>query len=117
MALTATMVTIDCADPTRLAAFWSQAAGYEVQWERKDEFVILGPASGTGVRIGLQRVTEAKPGKNRVHVDWTAADREAEVSRLAGLGATVLAEHGTPGTAWTVLADPEGNEFCVAEHG
>jgi predicted enzyme related to lactoylglutathione lyase len=53
-------------------------------------------------------------GKNRVHVDFHADDREVEVRRLVGLGATVLDEQEVPGLRWTVLADPEGNEFCVA---
>ena len=60
-------------------------------------------------------VTEAR--KNRVHLDLAADDRSAEVGRLQLLGATVLAEHEVPGLAWTVLADPESKEFCVAERG
>ncbi|GAB3139216.1 VOC family protein [Micromonospora sonneratiae] len=118
MALTAHMVTIDCADPQRLAKFWADAAGYELKWQHENEFVILVPAWGEGVALGLQRVTEIRAGKNRVHVDWSADDRQAEVARLVRLGATVLQEQVTPGLAWTVLADPEGNEFCVsAAHG
>jgi predicted enzyme related to lactoylglutathione lyase len=53
-------------------------------------------------------------GKNRVHLDFHADDREVEVARLVGLGATVHGEQQVPGLRWTVLADPEGNEFCVA---
>jgi predicted enzyme related to lactoylglutathione lyase len=116
MALTAHMVTIDCADPVALAKFWSEAAGYELRWQQDDSFLMLAPASGEGVRIGLQRVAEAKPGKNRAHIDWKADDRRAEVTRLVELGASVLDEHVEPGLAWTVLADPEGNEFCVFTH-
>lgn len=116
MALTAHMVTIDCADPVGLAKFWTEAAGYEVRWQHDDDFLILGPAWGEGVRIGLQRVSDAKRGKNRVHVDWEAGDRATEVARLVDLGATVITEHVAPGLAWTVLADPEGNEFCVSAH-
>jgi predicted enzyme related to lactoylglutathione lyase len=65
--------------------------------------------------MGLQQVPEPRVGKNRVHVDFRADDREVEIRRLLGLGATVLDEQQeVPGLRWTVLADPEGNEFCVA---
>src|SRR4051812_17741612 len=103
MALTARMVTIDCADPVGLAKFWAEAAGYELQWQHEAEFLVLNPAWGDGVSIGLQRVTEPRTGKNRVHVDWAADDRPVEVGRLVGLGATVIGEHVVPGLAWTVL--------------
>jgi predicted enzyme related to lactoylglutathione lyase len=114
MALTARMVTIDCADPAGLSRFWTEATGYAVTYQDSD-YVVLAAESGDGLQLGLQRVPEPKQGKNRVHVDWTAADRSAEVSRLTGLGATVMDEHHSGGFAWTVLADPAGNEFCVAE--
>jgi predicted enzyme related to lactoylglutathione lyase len=114
MALTARMVTIDCADPIGLAKFWTEAAGYELRWQSEDDFLVLRPAWGDGVAIGLQRVVEPRSGKNRMHVDWRADDRTVEVARLVGLGATVIDEHAVPGQAWTVLADPEGNEFCVS---
>lgn len=113
MALTPKMVTIDCADPSRLAGFWSAATGLPEAWRYENEFVILGVEGG--LRLGLQRVPEAKAGKNRVHVDWSSDDRGAEVSRLVGLGATVVDEQKTPGLSWTVLRDPAGNEFCVSD--
>jgi predicted enzyme related to lactoylglutathione lyase len=80
------------------------------------EFVMLAPAGQDAVRLGLQRVPEARTGKNRVHLDLGTDDREAEVARLGSLGASVLAEHDMPGLWWTVMADPEGNEFCVGSH-
>jgi predicted enzyme related to lactoylglutathione lyase len=91
MALKPGTVTIDCVDPRTLAAVWTGAAGYRVAADH---------GSFTG--------------RNRVHIDYHAEDREAEVERLVGLGATVLDEQQVPGLRWTVLADPEGNEFCVA---
>jgi hypothetical protein len=118
MALTARMVTIDCADPGELAKFWTEAAGYEVKWQHENEYLILRPVSGDGLDIGLQRVSTPKTGKNRVHIDWSAENRLASVERLVSLGATVVAEHSVPGLAWTVLTDPAGNEFCVSgAHG
>ena len=61
------------------------------------------------------RVPVSKAGKNRVHVDLTAADREAEVARLVGLGATACSDHDEWGAVWTTMHDPEGNEFCVGQ--
>ncbi|MFF9347941.1 VOC family protein [Streptomyces sp. NPDC014734] len=73
--------------------------------------------SGTGLgrRLLFQRVPEAKTVKNRLHLDVHAGPgrRDAEVTRLEGLGAKVLREVEQPGGTWSVLADPEGNEFCV----
>ena len=62
----------------------------------------------------FQRVPEPKLAKNRVHLDFRGESMAAEVARLAGLGATILAERSLGDYAWTVLADPEGNEFCVS---
>jgi predicted enzyme related to lactoylglutathione lyase len=109
------MVTIDCADARSLAKFWTAAAGYVEADDYGGEYIVLTPAGADGgLAIGLQRVDEPRTGKNRVHIDWHVSDRTAEVARLVGLGATVLAEHSIGGFVWTVLADPEGNEFCVA---
>ena len=113
MVMTPKTVTIDCADPRRLAGFWTEAAGYKVVNDF-DMFVLLAPEAGEGINIGLQKVPEDRIGKNRVHIDWHSGDRNAEVERLAKLGATVLSEQSMPGLTWTVLADPDGNEFCVA---
>jgi predicted enzyme related to lactoylglutathione lyase len=113
MALTPHMLTIDCVNPQALAKFWTEAAGYSVgdDW---GVYVVLMPPAGS-LRLGLQRVDEPRVGKNRVHLDWHTADRAAEVRRLVDLGATVVDEHEVPGLAWTVLRDPEGNEFCVGQ--
>ncbi|MFE1785385.1 VOC family protein [Streptomyces sp. NPDC059506] len=76
------------------------------------------PGSGTGLgrRLLFQRVPEAKTSKNRLHIDVHAGPgrREAETARLESLGASVLREVDEPGGRWTVMADPEGNEFCVS---
>jgi Glyoxalase-like domain len=110
MAITPHMVTID---PAVLTKFWSEAAWHGAQWQA-DDFVILGSGQSSGVQIGLQRIPEARVGKNRVHIDWATDDRVAEVGRLTGLGARVVGAHSMPGLCWTVLADPEDNEFCVS---
>ncbi|MDX3194407.1 VOC family protein [Streptomyces sp. MN03-5084-2B] len=113
MAIRMGMITIDCADPRGLAEFWTAALGTTVANDY-GEFVILTPPPEGGPAVGLQRVPEARAGKNRVHVDFGGDDREAEVKRLVELGAKEVAEHEVPGLAWTVLVDPEGNEFCVS---
>jgi len=109
------MVTIDCAEPQQLAPFWSEALGVSIQGDYGDFVFLARPVDG-GPVLGLQRVPEPRSGKNRVHVDLSGGSRVTEVPRLVGLGARVVGEHEMPGLAWTVLADPEGNEFCVGEH-
>jgi catechol 2,3-dioxygenase-like lactoylglutathione lyase family enzyme len=109
-------LTLDCADPERLAAFWTEALGYE-RVAAVDNFVVLGPAAdAAGPKLALQGVPEPRSLKNRMHLDLWVDDIEAEAARLEGLGAKRLrdqpfAEHGLH---WIQLADPEGNEFCVA---
>lgn len=114
MSITMGGVTIDCENPRRLAEFWTKAIGYEITHDHGD-YLLLTPTDGGGY-IGLQRVPEKRTGKNRVHLDFGTNDRLAEVDRLTGLGATVVEEHTVPGLTWSVLRDPEGNEFCVGSH-
>ncbi|WP_018685948.1 VOC family protein [Actinokineospora enzanensis] len=115
MSISIAGATIDCADPRTLAAFWTQALGYEIQADYEGEFIFLAPTdpNGPSTFVGLQRVPEPKLGKNRVHLDFHTEDRPAEVARLVALGATAHGEHSVPGMTWTVLTDPENNEFCV----
>jgi hypothetical protein len=108
-------VVIDCADPRALAPFWVAALGYEQQYA-DDGWVQLRDPAGRGPRIGLQRVPEAKAGKNRVHIDLYTADEVAEAERIEGLGATRLSVSEDPDDVFIVLADPEGNEFCVCRN-
>lgn len=114
MALNIGMVTIDCADPRRLTEFWTEALDMTVVADY-GEFVLLGSRNGNGVNLGLQRVPEQRTGKNSVHIDLRGGDRTTEVRRLTESGASIVDEHTVPGFAWTVLADPEGNQFCVSE--
>ena len=108
-------VTFDAADPPRLAAFWSEATGQPIA-ESSPYFAMLEP-NEIGIRMLFIKVPEDKSAKNRMHVDFQAADREAEVERLVSLGATRHDTYDEYGVNWTTLADPEGNEFCVArEH-
>lgn len=109
-------VTFDCENPARVAEFWGAALGYTV--EVFNEFFAQA-THPEGVRPNLLfiKVPEPRTVKNRVHLDLGADDREAEIARLVGLGATRGETHRMPeaGLVWTVLQDPEGNELCVGE--
>lgn len=114
-------VTFDARQPRTLGRFWSEVIGYRVVDER-DDFVRLRAPGPRGVSHMLFiEVDDPTPGKNRVHVDLAAAEPEAEIDRLVGLGASLVDEprDGTPrwregnGIRWVVLRDPEGNEFCL----
>ena len=107
-------VVIDAHDLPGLARFWSRALGWKVLSERERE-VVIGPDEAAPVGICFMPVTDVKTVKNRVHLDLTtsADDRDAEIERLLELGATRVDIGQTGAESWTVLADPEGNEFCV----
>ncbi|WP_107656572.1 VOC family protein [Nocardia suismassiliense] len=110
-------VTIDCADPYKLASFWSDVTGWQVSDEDEvddDEALLVAPEPVPGLLF--IRVPEGKTVKNRIHFDWvpTERTRDEEVERLIGLGATLFEDHRTAdGLGWVTLRDPEGNEFCV----
>jgi hypothetical protein len=111
----------DAADPGRLARFWSAALQWEITGEEAGEVEVWPPGyhypDPVALPLVFVPVPEPKTAKNRVHLDLattSAAHQGAEVRRLLGLGAT-LADIGQGDVAWTVLADPEGNEFCVLE--
>jgi catechol 2,3-dioxygenase-like lactoylglutathione lyase family enzyme len=105
-------VTMDCRDAARVGAFWAAALGRPLDHGAASEFASIS-ADGTSPSWYFNQVPEIKSTKNRVHVDLQSDGRQAEVERLVSLGATRLADHDADGTAWTVLADVEGNEFCV----
>jgi catechol 2,3-dioxygenase-like lactoylglutathione lyase family enzyme len=106
-------VTFDCADPLRLATFWSHVTGYRPVVER-DDYVALEAPDGRGVRhLLFFRVPEPKVVKSRVHVDLASKDPPSEIERLVALGATKVEYREGNGTSWTVMLDPEGNEFCL----
>jgi predicted enzyme related to lactoylglutathione lyase len=111
-------LVLDCADPERLAAFWAPALGY-VNLGDVGAYAVLVPEGRPGPKLLLQRVPEPKTVKNRMHLDIETGDVAAEAARLEDLGARrvradEIHEHGT---TWVVMADPEGNEFCVCDGG
>ena len=128
-------VTFDCAEPERVGRFWCEVLGYVVpppppgfaSWDEFDRslpadrqgsaFACVDP-TGAGPRLFFQRVPEGKTVKNRLHLDLEPVEgaRDDELARLLGHGAVEVEDHRGqygPGTGWVVLADPEGNEFCI----
>ena len=107
-------IVIDTHDLPRLAQFWTQALGWKVLSERENE-IVIGTDENAPLGVCFMPVTDRKIVKNRVHLDITTAaeDRDQEIERLLALGARRADIGQTGAESWTVLADPEGNEFCV----
>lgn len=111
------VIVIDCSDLDRSARFWAGALGYAARAAAGGGYRSLIPESGAGVEVLLQQVDDEKHEKNRLHLDLRTADLAAEVSRIVGLGAALLTSRPVQedGWRWHVLADPDGNEFCVLQ--
>lgn len=117
MTLRVETVTIDAADPWTLAAFWAELLDFEKTYEDADS-VAISPRGGGGPTLLLYANPDragggAERGKNPVHLDLAPDDRDAEVERALSLGATRVDIGQTGDESWVVLADPEGNEFCI----
>jgi predicted enzyme related to lactoylglutathione lyase len=106
-------VTFDCADPRRLSAFWSEVTGY-LPLTQRDDFAALAAPDERGVRgILFWQVPEPRTAKSRMHVDLASREPQDEIGRLVGMGATMVERREGHGASWTVMLDPEGNEFCI----
>jgi hypothetical protein len=106
-------ITFDCADPAALPRCWGQATGLPVVEEPQPGY----PDSAVGEgrpRLYFVRVPEGKIVKNRLHLDIMPSDRtqDEEIARLTRLGAAIVSDR-RPDVGWVIMADPEGNEFCV----
>ena len=108
-------VSVDCADPYKLCQFWSEVTGKPIPDEDQPGNDEVGFDLGNGTSLLFLRVPEPKTVKNRLHLCLQPdIPRDEEVERILALGATLVADRRNPdGTGWAVLADPEGNEFCV----
>ena len=106
-------IVVDCAEHGAVVEFWAVALGYERR-DVNDQYVGLVPPEPGRSPILFQKVPEPKVVKNRVHLDLRGEVMADEVARLRGLGATFVAERSLGEIRWTVMEDPEGNEFCVA---
>ena len=113
MALTLGMVTTDTTDARSLAGWWAEQTGAEVSDQFGGGFIVLSGGS-LPIILAFQQVDDPSPGKNRLHLDLTAADLDGEVDRLVAAGATLVEKRGDENFRWTTLKDPAGNEFCVA---
>jgi predicted enzyme related to lactoylglutathione lyase len=110
-------LVVDCFDLERAADFWTKILGYARAGEPEGQYQSLVPSDGSGVEILLQRVPEVKDTKNRLHLDLRTRDLAVEVARVRALGASVLTQEPIleDGWTWHILADPDGNEFCVTQ--
>ena len=111
-------LVVDCRDPEPLAAFWAAVLDYRVLSRDEDGAVEIGPETGFGgpaPTLVFGPVPDPTPGKVRLHIDLNATDRDqdAELERLLELGATRADVGQTGEEGWHVLADPEGNQFCL----
>jgi predicted enzyme related to lactoylglutathione lyase len=111
-------LVLDCTNPDELARFWSEALGYTTLGGAGNYVMLVDP-DGVKPKLLLQAVPEPKVSKNRMHLDIDTPDVEAEVARLEALGAQRLedGQRSEHGMKWVVMADPEGNEFCVCNDG
>jgi len=124
MAVKIAAVTFDCENALTVAEFWSAALDRPLDPKPTSDFASIGMPEHRDTQGWhlegeptwlFAKVPEPKVAKNRMHVDVAAPDHEAEVTRLMRLGATRVADMDEWGYKWTVMQDPEGNEFCVAQ--
>jgi predicted enzyme related to lactoylglutathione lyase len=116
MALHVHNLTFDCADARALGTFWSRLTGWNLYYDDDPEVVVAPSFPYDGVGMLFIPVPEGKTAKNRLHLDLQpdTGTRDEAVERAVALGARVLGDHRQDdGTGWVVLADPEGNEFCI----
>jgi len=110
-------VCVDARDPASIAGFWESALGWRRTYEDPDEVVLEPPAGsaedGVAPDLLFLKVPEDKSLKNRLHIDLRPVDQAAEVARLESLGARRVSVGQTDEATLVVLADPDGNEFCV----
>ena len=111
MGLRFSTVCIDAADIHTLSAWWSQVLGWPAEVDDDGDVVLKAPA-GAGPDWLFLGVPEGKAVKNRIHFDFSPDDQQVEVERIIGLGARHV-DIGQGEQSWVVLADPEGNEFCI----
>lgn len=114
MTLTLGMVTADSTDPEPLARWWAEQTGAQIA-ETNDGWYVIVAGGPLPVNLAFQKVEEPTSGKNRLHLDLLAPDLDAEVDRLLDAGATLVERRGDEHFRWVTLADPDGNQFCVAQ--
>jgi predicted enzyme related to lactoylglutathione lyase len=113
MTLTLGMINFDTDDADSLGGWWAEQMGAEIVQNHEGAFVVVA-GGALPVLMAFQKVDDPTPGKNRLHLDVTAPDVDAEVERLQGAGATLVGRRGDDSFRWVTMADPQGNQFCVA---
>lgn len=107
-------ITMDSSDAAALAAWWAGVVGGRVA--EHGDFFFVANDHGRVPSLGFQQVPDRTPGKNATHLDLKVPDAAAAVAQLVAAGASHVARHALPdGFAWDVLADPQGNQFCVLQ--
>jgi len=108
-------IAIDCNDLDAMKAFWMRLTGLQ-QLAGDDSFAFLGDPEKMGrTKLFLQRVPEPRVGKNRLHVDLYVRDLATAEPEAVAAGAGRVASHDRDGVRWSVMTDPEGNEFCLVQ--
>lgn len=108
-----TAIMHDTVDLDEAVAFWTEILGLEVV-HRDDRYAYLSKLTPEGPHLAFQLVPELKVGKNRLHLDIRVPDREALAARIVEMGGSVVGEHQEGDyPSWTIMADPQGNEFCI----
>jgi len=111
------MVTFDTQDARTIANWWAERLGGEVITDMDGWFSMV-TAPGLPVMLGFQKIDDPTPGKNRLHLDLSRSadtDRDAVIAEWVNAGATHLGRRGEEGFEWDTLADPDGNQFCIAD--
>ncbi len=111
------VIVTGCSDLARSARFWAGVLGYVPGPVGSPTYLSLVPGDGQGIEVLLQRTPDDKRQKNRLHLDLRTASLEEEVERIVALGASLLTGHPVieHGWRWHILADPDGNEFCILQ--
>ena len=110
-------ICVDAADPSSLGRWWAELLGWRMTYDSDEEAVLEPPAGspqdGVAADLLFLKVPESKGVKNRLHIDLRPDDQAAELARVEGMGAVRVDVGQGDAKSWVVLADPEGNEFCI----
>ncbi|NNF64632.1 MAG: VOC family protein [Acidimicrobiia bacterium] len=109
-------VVVNTTDVDRLAEFWGQLLGVDIDHRSGEWFIWLKPQPDLGVSLAFQKVSEPTPGPRRLHVDLGVDNLDEAEQQALSLGASRVAERSVGDFTWRVMADPDGNEFCMSMH-